>query len=333
MNNKPLGVGVEKLLMFRQGQKTINAYCADGVDQASLVTFLDIYVRPLSWHRGPIIGIKLAFSKPPASNDLVSLEHFVDRLASYDEGTTFRCVFEYEDASYKDLLQVVEDKVQVLSQTRPLSREKIRELDEHFNALITWSSNALEGNSLTRGETEAIIQGLIQLSEQKTLDDILDAKNLYDAVGLARKMVKSAVVNEEEFKQLHSFLLWNIKAWAGKYRDQLTDPDRRVHIPTTTFKFPEPEEVPTAMAGFFKWLADNWDSMHPIQLATQAHLHTVSIHPFRDGNGRSTRLLMNLILMCKGYPVSIIYPGYKDIYEEALKKAQLGGDQQQLLIQ
>lgn len=98
---------------------------------------------------------------------------------------------------------------------------------------------------------------------------------------------------------------------------------------------PNPRKVPDLMEKFSGWLS-SVDKLHPVALAAQAHYRLVSIHPFLDGNGRSARLLMNLILMRYGYPPAIIRKRDRLAYINSLEQAQLGGsddDYQQLIIE
>ena len=71
--------------------------------------------------------------------------------------------------------------------------------------------------------------------------------------------------------------MWNTPEWAGKYRNLLNDEDQEVHIPTTTFQFPRAAEVPGLMVRFWEWLRQNWNTMHPVELAIEAHLRVVCI--------------------------------------------------------
>ncbi len=87
---------------------------------------------------------------------------------------------------------------------------------------------------------------------------------------------------------------------------------------------PNPLKIPDLVAEFINWLARE-DNLHPVELAGEAHYRLVSIHPFVDGNGRTARLLMNLILMMMGYPPALIRKEDRLAYLSALKKAQLGG--------
>ena len=87
---------------------------------------------------------------------------------------------------------------------------------------------------------------------------------------------------------------------------------------------PNPVKVPDLMAEMRAWLKSK-QKLHPVEFAAEAHYRLVTIHPFVDGNGRTARLLMNMILMMEGYPPAIIRKRDRLAYISALEQAQLGG--------
>ena len=105
---------------------------------------------------------------------------------------------------------------------------------------------------------------------------------------------------------------------AGRYRSV------SVRISGSTVVLPNPRKVPDLMAEFVEWL-EKEHSLHPVELAAEAHYRLVTIHPFVDGNGRTARLLMNMILLMTGYPAAIIRKRDRLVYIGSLEKAQLGG--------
>jgi fido (protein-threonine AMPylation protein) len=126
-------------------------------------------------------------------------------------------------------------------------------------------------------------------------------------------------VGEKEILELHGMILQGIDdANAGRYRTLM------VRISGSTVVLPNAQKVPQLMGQFASWLKSP-TGLHPAELAAQAHYRLVSIHPFVDGNGRTARLLMNLLLMQKGYPPAFIRTREGLAYLNGLEKAQLAG--------
>ena len=128
-----------------------------------------------------------------------------------------------------------------------------------------------------------------------------------------------ASLTEDDIKYSHRIILKPIRDDdAGCYRSVPVQLDgSKVH-------FPNPLKVPDLMRDFVSWLSHE-QNLHPVELAAEAHYRLVSIHPFVDGNGRTARLLMTLILLMHNYPIAIIRKRDRGAYIRALEKAQLGG--------
>lgn len=204
-----------------------------------------------------------------------------------------------------DKLSRLTKKKQQLDKLHPLPPELVTNLDEWFKVEFTYSSNAIEGNTLSRMETAEVIErGITAVISGKSLKDQLEAINHAKAVELIKQLAKERkghqFVTENDIKAIHKIILNNINDdWAGNYR--LTE----VFIRGSDAEFPSPNAVLYAMREFIQWLQDQQES-HPVRVAADAHFKFVSIHPFIDGNGRTARLLMNLILMIHGYPMAVI---------------------------
>ena len=150
-------------------------------------------------------------------------------------------------------------------------------------------------------------------------------RDCYEATGHARAydyMLETArggplQFREEDILRLHALFYGGIDPeHAGRYREG------QVFITGTEYVPPTAEEVPSLMAGLVEDLNKRRDAMHPVLLAAYAHRRLVDIHPFQDGNGRTARLLMNLILVNKGYCVVSIPPVLRHDYITALQQAQ-----------
>ncbi|MBI9037699.1 MAG: Fic family protein [Bacteroidales bacterium] len=205
----------------------------------------------------------------------------------------------------------LQKKVETL---RPLSEEQNEELKKYYKIGLTYSSNALEGNSLTESETRIAIEDGLTVAGKPL-------KDYYEAIGHARsfdllfQLAKKEAFTEEDIKQLHKLFFQGIDAEkAGLYRNI------RVFISGSKYSLPRPEEVPSKMKQFVLELGIN-PGLHPVIWASELHKRFVFIHPFIDGNGRVARLLMNFALLQNSYPITIIPPIRRIDYINALEKA------------
>ncbi len=202
----------------------------------------------------------------------------------------------------------------------PLADRLVRNLDDWFRVELTYASNAIEGNTLTRHETAMVVEKGISVGG-KSLTEHLEAVNHVAALDWVRAQVrrKSSRVTQKDILHIHTLILKGIDdSNVGQYRSVA------VRISGAAVVLPNPRKVSALMDAFAKWLGAS-KKRHPIELAAEAHYRLVSIHPFVDGNGRTARLLMNMILLMSGYPPAIIRKRDRLVYLNALEKAQLGG--------
>lgn len=214
-------------------------------------------------------------------------------------------------------------KKRELDQFRPLPKELVHNLEDWFRIELTYTSNAIEGNTLTRQETALIVEKGLTVGG-KTLKEHLEANNHAHALDWVKTQIKRrpSSLNIKDILRIHEMILKGIDdSNAGYYRRVA------VRISGSRVVLPNPRKVPDLMDEFFLWLKQPGD-LHPIEIAAEAHYRLVTIHPFVDGNGRTARLLMNLILMMKGYPPAIIRKRDRLAYINALEKAQLGGSKE-----
>jgi Fic family protein len=216
-------------------------------------------------------------------------------------------------------LKSIDAKKRSLDRVRPLPPDAVRNLDAWFRVELTYTSNALEGNTLSRRETAVVLEKGLTVGG-KTLKEHLEATNHARAIDFVAKLVESRrVVSEQQLLRLHELVLEGIDdANAGRYRNVA------VRIAGSTVVLPNPRRVSDLMREFSDWLGSR-PRLHPVSFAAEAHYKLVSIHPFIDGNGRTARLLMNCLLMMHGYPPAIIRPRDRVAYLGALETAQLGG--------
>lgn len=203
---------------------------------------------------------------------------------------------------------------------RPLPPALVRNLDDWFRVELTYTSNAIEGNTLTRRETAIVLEKGLTVGG-KTLREHLEATNHSQAIDAVNALIgkKPSQLTSHHLLAIHALILRGIDDLnAGRYRNI------PVRISGSAVVMPNPVKVPDLMEEFFRWLTAR-SSLHPVAFATEAHYRLVTIHPFVDGNGRTARLLMNLLLLMRGYPAAIIRTRDRLAYIGSLERAQLGG--------
>jgi Fic family protein len=189
---------------------------------------------------------------------------------------------------------IVAEKKQRLDQLRPLSAEALSNLQHYYDIEITYTSNAIEGNTLSAVETTLVIEQGVTIGG-KPLKDHLEALDHYDAIRYVRELARAeSPLTESHVRDIHRLVVQRSRPdIAGRYADLA----RYVRTETGRFEFPSPAEIPALMGDFAKWLGATADTP---DTAFTAHRWLVDIHPFNDGNGRVARLLMNLILIRAG---------------------------------
>ena len=200
---------------------------------------------------------------------------------------------------------------------RPLSVGILSELKQRYDVRFTYDSNAIEGNTLSLSETELILSKGITVGG-KTLTEHLEVVGHKEAIDYIETLSRSkAVISEWEIRQIHSLIMRKMSpVEAGRYR-QLD-----VKAAGTGHVYPPHYQLPVLMSEFAEWLSVAQSTVHPIVFASEAHYQFVSIHPFADGNGRTGRLLMNLLLLRVGFPIVIIPSQQRLAYIESLVQVQ-----------
>ena len=186
---------------------------------------------------------------------------------------------------------------------------------------LAYTSNAIEGNTLTRKETQLVIEENLT-SSSKPLKNYIEAVNHAKAFNKIIELIENnEKINEKNILNLHRIILTGLDDLnAGFYRNC------RVRISGSDVILPNPLKVPELMEEFYKWLSLN--ICDDVMTAIIAHLKFVSIHPFVDGNGRIARLLMNMILLKSGYAPIIIRPTDRKKYLAAIENYQTKGDEE-----
>lgn len=218
----------------------------------------------------------------------------------------------------KKILASLDAKKAILDSYRPLPPELIKNLQEWLRIELTYSSNALEGNTLTSSETALVVEKGITIGG-KSVQEHLEAINhahAFDFI-MAIAQNKHEPITWHDILSIHQLILHAIDdQHAGKVRNL------RVKVAGSSKEFAEPHMLQDHIDTFMQWLHTSKEE--PFIMAADAHLKLVTIHPFIDGNGRTARLLMNLLLIRAGYTPALILPEDLSAYIAALQQADTG---------
>ena len=215
----------------------------------------------------------------------------------------------------------LEEKLAKLNKLRPLPKSAVQKLREKFQIEMTYNSNAIEGNSLTLKETFLVINEGMTV-KGKPLKDHLEAKDHHAALEYLYDLIdkdKKNTISEMLIRNLHQIIIQKTdKEWAGRYRNTNVIIGGAKHTP------PDALQVPQKMKDLINWLKAQKNKINIIELSALLHHKLVHVHPFFDGNGRTARLTMNLLLMQAGYPLVIILKNDRKKYYDVLDKADSG---------
>ena len=204
-----------------------------------------------------------------------------------------------------------------LQSFRPLPKETLKSLREFYRVGLTYTSNALEGNSLTETETKVVIENGLTING-RPLHDIYEAVGHAKAYDHIHELVKNKTIEEQDALTLHRLFYQQIDPErAGIYRQV------PVVISGSRYPVTPPAKVPQEMKKFIEWFNKNESKMNPVEFAAQVHKKFVFIHPFVDGNGRVARLLMNLALLRGDYTITLIPAIRRMEYVSALEAAHI----------
>lgn len=221
-----------------------------------------------------------------------------------------------------DLLKTIKHKKQRLDALQPLPAPQLKNLDEWYRVELTYTSNAIEGNTLSRRETALVVDKGLTI-QGKSLVEHLEAVNHAEAVDYIKELSKDSKptdITPDTVFEIHKRILSKIDDTnAGRYRNV------PVRVTGSNTVFPNHLRVAELMTEFIKDLHKMAKTDHPIIVAAFAHYRLVGIHPFVDGNGRTARLLMNLILEQCGYPPAIIRKEDRLKYINALELGRSSG--------
>ncbi|MEA1962857.1 MAG: Fic family protein [Patescibacteria group bacterium] len=224
----------------------------------------------------------------------------------------------YLSQKTKNLLK---EKLGALNKLRPINKTLLNKIRENFQIEMTYNSNAIEGNTLTKKETFWIISEGLTI-KGKSLKEHLEVKNHKEALDFLYELIdinKKNTISEYLIKQIHSLAVKEADSEiAGIYRNG------DVFISGSDHKPPSGFEVPGEMEKLIKWIKKEKNNYHIVELSAILHHKLVAIHPFWDGNGRASRIIMNILIMNAGYPMAIILKNDRRRYYRVLSEADNG---------
>ena len=214
-------------------------------------------------------------------------------------------------------------KKKILDSLRPFPSDVVAKLRDQMNLEWTYNSNAIEGNTLTLQETEIVLKRGLTIGN-KNLREHFEALNHEEAIHFLEDFVaRKKTLTIDTILTLHKIVMKNIdEAGNGSFRRTNVKIVGAVHIP------PEAYKIRSEMEQFLVWYYENERMMTPPELAAWVHYHFVWIHPFIDGNGRTARLLMNLVLIQNGYPPAVVLNVDRKKYYRVLRRADMDKPQE-----
>lgn len=206
-----------------------------------------------------------------------------------------------------------------IDELRPFEGNMLKQLKDYYRIGLTWSSNAIEGNTLTISETKVVLEDGLTIGG-KPLRDLYETVGHGEAYDFMFDLIRTKKITVHDIKVMHQMFYKSIdEKNAGVWRNQ------QIIVTGSEYQFPEPEMLENMMQELEEWINENRSSFHPVEFAALLHLKFVSIHPFIDGNGRISRLIMNLSLIQDGYMLAIIPPICRTEYLSTIRRYQNEG--------
>jgi Fic family protein len=224
--------------------------------------------------------------------------------------------YNWQFEGFEKHLERMEAKKAKLDALRPIPSYALQNIKESLSLEWTYNSNSIEGNTLTLQETKLVIEEGMTI-KGKSLREHFEALNHQDAIAYVEELVAAQYkLKATDILQVHAMVLQRIeKEFAGRYRTS------GVRISGANFVPPNALKVHAYMDELIAWVNKEAKKLHPIVMASIFHHRFVWIHPFFDGNGRTVRLIFNLLLMKAGYPPAIILKNDSKKYYDALNRA------------
>lgn len=204
---------------------------------------------------------------------------------------------------------------QAIDELRPFEGHLLQQIKDYYRIGLTWSSNAVEGNTLTLSETKVLLEDGLTVGG-KPLRDTFETLGHAEAYDFMFTLLTERVITQHDVLRMHHLFYSKIDApQAGVYRD------RDVFITGSKYAVCKAQDIENEMKVLFEWIVSERNDYHPVDFAATLHKKFVFIHPFIDGNGRLARLLMNTALIQDGYMLTIIPPVLRLEYINLLEHA------------
>jgi Fic family protein len=230
-------------------------------------------------------------------------------------------------AEVTEFIERISEKKTAIDKARPLPTMAIERLKEELAIEWTYNSNSIEGNTLSLNETRVVLEEGMTIGG-KSLREHFETLNHHKAIGYIQNLVSPEYeLRAIDLLNLHEIVFKNIDDdFSGRIRTGT------VRIMGANFTPPNPNLVSDLLDELIDYVNSNPDGLHPTIIATVFHHRFVWIHPFFDGNGRTVRLAMNLILQKFGFPPAIILKNDRKKYYSALNNANKGDYQKLALL-
>ena len=227
--------------------------------------------------------------------------------------------YPYQFDGLEQYLSRIQEKKSRLDALRPLPTAAVQNIKNSLTLEWTYHSNSIEGNTLTLQETKMVIEDGLTI-RGKSLREHFEAVNHHEAIELVEQLAaKQYVMKAVDILNVHALVLQKIeREYAGRYRNA------GVRISGANFAPPNALKVDDLMDDLIHWVNDETNTLDTVIKAAIFHHRFVWIHPFFDGNGRTVRLMFNLLLMKAGFPPAIILKNDRKKYYDALNKANKG---------
>ncbi len=307
-----------------------------GIDQALISKFENGTRKPTREQIAKLASIlkidyetlMIAWLKEKILNEIGSDELALKAIQVVEEHIKNNLSFNRKEISnsLQLVLNEIDDLKKFLDQKRSNNRLRIQQTLE---LEYTFESNRIEGSTLTLHETDLVINEGLTVSG-KSMREHLEAVNHKEAIVYIKQLIERGFpFNERELLSIHNLILRGIiPEDAGSYRRVQVTIAGSQHMP------PQPYLIPKEIEDYFLWYESQKSKLHPVILATEMHERLVNIHPFIDGNGRTSRLVMNLILLQHGYVIANIKGNYDNRmkYYNALESAQTKNNKEDFLL-
>ena len=213
------------------------------------------------------------------------------------------------------IYEQVDARKAIIDAVHPFEGHMLKQLQAYYRVGLTWTSNALEGNSLTEVETKVLLEDGLTAGG-KPMRDTFEAIGHAQAYDYMFTLLRKKTITEDDAFIMHKMFYKNIdEQYAGRYRD------KAVFIAGSKYGVCAASDIAKEMGKLFAWANSERGAIHPVEFAAQLHKRFVFIHPFIDGNGRLSRLLMNAALIRDGYMLAIIPPVLRQEYISLLERA------------